>query len=290
MGLAPRFWPACRSRPGPSPRQPRASRFSRAGPHRPGPAQLRALAFLPRAAPFPCWSPRHATTAAEKLRRVATTCRRRPPRGSRGLTPRPRARLHLLVPARSLTLARVSSSPLQSREPPALPSPRPQLRRRFPPPPAPHSPIPSASNSASLSDTWCSRLCRRLSQGSACSKLRRRWPWRHLARPPWNVPFLPFSAMLSCLPAFSIASRTSCARSLALARPIMAAGRWPSRAVAPARAHRRVLCLRQPAGPARQSSRGPKPCQAAALLLSLGPRRPKTAVGQLFPAGRPSRV
>ena len=173
---------------------------------------------------------RHAATASGSSRRVATTCRRRPPRGSRGLTPRPRARLHLLVPTRSLTLARVSSSPLQSREPPALPSPRPQLRRRFPPPPAPHSPIPSASNSASLSDTWCSRLCRRLSQGSACSKLRRRRPWRHLARPPWNVPFLPFSAMLSCLLAFAIASRTSCARSLALARPIMAAGRAaPSR-------------------------------------------------------------
>ena len=270
MGLAPRFWPACRSRPGPRPRQPRASRSSRAGPPRLGPAQLRALAFLPRAAPFPCWSPRHATTAAENFRHVATTCRRRPPRGSRGLTPRPRARLHLLVPVRSLTRAHAAFPLLPSREPQAPPSPRPQLRRRRAPAPPRHSPIPRASNSASLSDTWCSRLCHRLSHGSACSKLRRRRPWRHLARPPWNVPFLPFSAMLSCLPAFSIASRTSCARSLALARPIMAAGRWPSRAVAPARAHRRVLCLRQPAGPARQSGRGPKPCQAAALPFRSG--------------------
>ena len=100
----------------PRPRQPRASRVSRAGRPRLGPAQLRALTLLPRAAPFPCWSPRHAMTAAENFRRVATACRRHPPRGSRGLTPRPRAHLHLLVPARSLTPARVSSSPLQSRE------------------------------------------------------------------------------------------------------------------------------------------------------------------------------
>ena len=114
----------------PRPRQPRASRFSRTGPPRIGPAQLHALTRLPRAAPFPCWSPRHATTAAENFHRVATTCRRRPPRGSRGLAPRPRARLHLLVPARSLTPARVSSPPLQSQELELCRSPRPQLRRR----------------------------------------------------------------------------------------------------------------------------------------------------------------
>ena len=180
-GPPPRFWPACRSRPS-VPANPPA----RVGPPR-APACSRHPARRsprPSPAPFPCWPLVHAPTAAETFRRVATMCRRRPPRGSRGLSPRPRARLLLLEPVRSLTLARVSSSPLQSREPPALPSPRPQLRRRFPPPPAPHSPIPSASNSASLSDTWCSRLCRRLSQGSACSKLRRRQPWRHLARPP----------------------------------------------------------------------------------------------------------
>ena len=65
-------------------------------------------------APFPCSPRAHASTAAENFRRVATTCRRRPPRGSRGLTPRPRARLHLLVPVRSLTPARAASPPLQS--------------------------------------------------------------------------------------------------------------------------------------------------------------------------------
>ena len=42
---------------------------------------------------------------------MATPRRRRPPRGSRGLTPRPRARLHLLVPAHSLTRARAPFSP-----------------------------------------------------------------------------------------------------------------------------------------------------------------------------------
>ena len=187
VGFAPRFWPACRSRPGPRPHQPRASRSSRAGPPRLGPAQLRALAFLPRAAQFPCWSPCHATTAVEKLRRVATTCRRRPPRGSRGLTLRPRTRLQLPVPARSLTLARISSSPLQSRALELRPRrarssagvelPHHRAISRLLVPAAPPRPPSSRARA-------CAAFRAQVEPPPPASRHRR--PWRRRARPPWK--------------------------------------------------------------------------------------------------------
>ena len=141
VGLAPRFRP---SRTG-GPTCLRAAPCSRSRFAGPGPRRASRSPTLARP------SLRHAATAAEKFRRVATSRRRRPPRGSRGLTSRPRARLHLLVPVRSLTPARAAFLLLQSREPRAPPSPRPQLRRRRSPAPPRHSPIPRARNSASPS-------------------------------------------------------------------------------------------------------------------------------------------
>ena len=96
-----------------------------------------------------------------------------------------------------------------------------------------------------------------------------------------EVVFLPFSTLLSCLLAFANASRTSCARSLALTRPTMAAGRWPSRAAAKSR-RRRVPFASAELG---QSGRGPKPLPGRRAPLSLGPRGPKVAMGQLISSG-----
>ena len=63
------------------------------------PSPPRAHGLPPRcAAPFPRAASR---PALERDRRVATMRRRRPPRGSHGLPPLPRARLHLLSPRRS---------------------------------------------------------------------------------------------------------------------------------------------------------------------------------------------
>ena len=154
-GPPPRFWPASRSRPSeppaPAARLARPTRqpTSRVGPAAPAARALRSP--RPSLAPFPCWPLVHAPTAAETFRRVATMCRRRPPRASRGLTPRPRARLHLTQLVRSLTPSCATFFLLQSREPQALHSPRPQLRRRRAPAPPHHSPIPPAHNSASPS-------------------------------------------------------------------------------------------------------------------------------------------
>ena len=54
-----------------------------------------------------------------------------------------------------------------------------------------------------------------------------------------------------------------------------------------ARARAPASPLFQPASRAGQaeSGHGPRPCQAAALLLALGPRRPVAAVGQLISSG-----
>ena len=112
--------PAPQAGPAKPPRARLASAQPRAAPARPASAR-RAV---------PCCSPRHAMTAAESVRRVATACRRQPPRGSRGLTSRTRARLQPPQPVRSLTPARAAFLLLQSREPQALPSPRPRTRRR----------------------------------------------------------------------------------------------------------------------------------------------------------------
>ena len=114
----------------------------------------------PSPAPFPCSPRAHAPTAAEDSRRVVTMCRRRPPRGSRGLTSRTRARLQPPQPVRSLTPARTAFPLLQSKKPKLRPSPRQQLRRRRAPAPPRHSPIPRARNSASPSFKSRSRLRR----------------------------------------------------------------------------------------------------------------------------------
>ena len=273
MGLAPRFRP---SRTG-GPTCLRAAPCSRSRFAGPGPRRASRSPALARP------SLRHAATAAEKFRRMATTRRRRPPRGSRGLTPRPRARLHLLVPARSLTPTRISSPEPRARAlslaapaaPPAsssrttAPFPdcsRPQLRLAFPrltlalaPPSEPRVSFPAP-------------------------RLRR--PWRHRARPPWDSPFLPFSTLLSCLLAFANASRTSCARLLALPWPETAAGRWPSRTAAPACApagHSASVVQAEP-------GRGLTPCWAVSPSLALGPRRLVVAVGQFVSTGWPSNV
>jgi hypothetical protein len=58
---------------------------------------------------------------------------------------------------------------------------------------------------------------------------------------------------------------------------------WASRAAATSQ-RRRVLCLSR----ARPKGRGPTPCWAVSPFLTLRPRRPKVAVGQLIPAGWPS--
>ena len=97
------------------PRMPaqRASHAARASPRSaqpstaPRPACLRAPA---RAAP-------RVPTAAELARCVAALRWQRTPRGSHGLRPRPRARLHLLVPVSSLTASRAAFPFRQSRAP-----------------------------------------------------------------------------------------------------------------------------------------------------------------------------
>jgi hypothetical protein len=92
------------------PRHPRArarTASAPARPSRPPPSSAR---------PHPRASLRHAATAAEEHRRVAAPRLHHPPRVSRGLPLRPRARLHLLRPAHSLARARTSSPPLPSRE------------------------------------------------------------------------------------------------------------------------------------------------------------------------------
>ena len=96
---------------------------------------------------------------------------RRTPRGSRGLAPRPRARLHLLVPARSLTHARTSSP--SPPEPRALSSAlaAPELRRRQTPAPPRHSPIRRNRSYASPSLRSRSSLLRLPSTGRASPRL-----------------------------------------------------------------------------------------------------------------------
>jgi len=64
----------------------------------------------------------------------------------------------------------------------------------------------------------------------------------------------------------------------------MAAGRWPSRAAAPERTPARPLP--SPASRAGQAKRlWAEALPGRCAPLSLGPRRPKTAVGQLISSG-----
>ena len=123
-----------------------AGRRLTSGP-RPKPAQpaSRSVARLasPRPSPAPRW-PASARLPADAPRRAPDRGRACPPRGGHapstppciaaGLRPRPRARLHLLVPVRSLTPSRAAFLSARAESPKLCPSPRPpqpaeQIRR-----------------------------------------------------------------------------------------------------------------------------------------------------------------
>ena len=161
-GLPPRFWPACRSRPSEPSTAPRASPWPGPAPCRASPACLRALAPSPARRAV-----RRATlpTASGDARRVAALCWRRTPRGSHGLRPLPRARLHLLPSLRTSfrtpALSGVATAAAHARAAELADA----LRRRRAPAPPRHSPIPRARNSASPSFKSCSSLRRLPSTG-----------------------------------------------------------------------------------------------------------------------------
>ncbi|XP_066320261.1 uncharacterized protein [Miscanthus floridulus] len=110
---------------------------------------------------------------------------------------------------------------------------------------------------------------------------RHRRPWRRRARPPWKSSSFSSTAPPSYPTALAVFSRIPCARQLALPWPEMAAGRWPSHAAAKSR-RRRVPFASAELG---QSGRGPKPLPGHRAPLSLGPRGPKVAMGQLISSG-----
>ena len=148
------------------PRPKPAQRSPRAAPAHLASAQPSALAPSPARR-----ARRRATppTASGRSRRVATMRRRRPPRGSHGLTLHPRARLHLPKPVRSLAHSRAASPLRQSRAPAALPLAAPRTRRRNSPR-LPHLGWQSrARSSASPSFKLCSHLRRLPSSGRAAS-------------------------------------------------------------------------------------------------------------------------
>ena len=146
-------WPAAASLP----RQRRA-------PRQPSPApRLACLCARP-----PADAPHRVPTMAGQAHRVAAMCHQRRRTSQPACT---RARLLLLKPLRSLALSRAASPLRQRRARPLSSSPRHRTRR-------PNSPLllhlgqqSCARSSASLSGTWCSRLCRLSSSGSAFSRL-----------------------------------------------------------------------------------------------------------------------
>ena len=95
--------------------------------------------------------------------------RRRPPRGSHGLTPLPRARLHLPKPVRSLAHSRAASPIRKHRAHSLCLSPRHRTRRRNPPRLLHLGQQSRARSSVSLSFKSCSRLRRLPSSGRAVS-------------------------------------------------------------------------------------------------------------------------
>ena len=274
-GPPPRFWPASRSRPSEHPA--RASpRLARPSPAPRAPACSRHPALRsprPSPAPFPCWPLVHAPTAAETFRRVATMCRRRPPRGSHGLSPRPRACLHLPQPVRSLTPSHAAFFLLQSREPQALHSPRPQLRRRRALAPPRHSPIPRARNSALPSFKPRSSLRRLPSTGRASPRLATDGHGaavlgRHGSRLPSLLP--PSLATLPHSPSPRTSRALACSPCRGRSWPPAS---WPSRAAAPSRAP-----ARHPASAGQaEPGRGLTPCWAVFLPSRSG------RAGRLWP-------
>ena len=93
----------------------------------------------------------------------------RPPHDSHGLTPLPRARLHLPKPVRSLAHSRAAFSLCQRQAHSLCLSPCHRTRRRNPLRLLHLGQHSCTRSSASLSGTSCSRLCCLLSPGSAVS-------------------------------------------------------------------------------------------------------------------------
>ena len=181
--------------------------------------------------------------------------RRHSPRGSHGLHPLPRARLHLPKPLRSPlhspALPRYSArtrsalSPASATAAPPVEfaagaPPRPAIKRTQLRPPLRHLVLAVVTP---------------LSQGRAFFALRRRQPWRRRARPPWNASFFPSSTLPSCLLAFATSLRTPCARPLALTRSATTAGPL----VEPRRRGVSTPAWPLRLGRAGPSGRGPKP-------------------------------
>jgi len=186
----------------------RASHAARASPRSaqpstaPRPACLRAPA---RAAP-------RVPTAAELARRVAALRWQRTPRGSHDLRPRPRARLHLLVPVSSLTSPPALPSLFAKAESPKLclsprRAPAGGIRRGFPT--SAGNPAPAAPPRPPSS---CARICAAFRAQVEPPQSRHRRPWRRRARPPWKSPSSSSPAPPSYPTALTIFSRIACAR------------------------------------------------------------------------------
>ncbi|XP_066384814.1 actin-binding protein wsp1-like [Miscanthus floridulus] len=225
IGPPPRFWPTCRSRPSAPASRPQ-QRASRASPPRLGPAQPRAVPLLaarPRADRGRDIPPRGdhvpASPAARQPRPDTAPTRLPSPAGARALA-HSRSRFLSSPPeprARALPLAAPAAPPASNSRTttPFLDSSRPQLRLALLQaalelaPPSEHRSSPPAS--------------------------RHRRPWRRRARPPWKPSSFSSPASPSYPTVLAFSSHIPCAHRFALPWPEMAAGRWPSRAAAPAR-------------------------------------------------------
>ena len=161
MGLAPRFWPACRSRPGPRPRQPRTSRSFRLGP-----AQHRAAPGLP---PRAC--PRRAAPRARPRQATPTAW---PPRAVAGLTPLLAGERLKAAPACHSTRPRPLFFLSRALEPPRKAAAVPLLRRARAPSPLPRFSLRLARDSIIII-IWSSSispLSRRVKVGAVFLLLR----------------------------------------------------------------------------------------------------------------------
>jgi len=165
---------------------------------------------------------------------------------------------------RSLAPCTSSPSPPQPRAPSSAVAAL-ELRRRPTQAPPHHSPIPRAPSSASPSSKSCSNLLRLPSTGRTSPRLATgvHGTAMHGRRgAPFSFPLQPRIATLSS----SLSPRASPALALwrcrGRRRPLAAGRAAPPRQRAPRHGASPRL-----AKPARQSGRGPKPCQAAALLL-----------------------
>jgi len=152
------------SGPRPKPAQPASRSAVRLASPRPSPA-LR----WPTSARLPTDAPRRAPDRGRACPPRGGHAPSTPPRVAAGLRPRPRARLHLLEPVRSLTPSRAAFPLRQSREPQALPLAAPRTRRRNSPRLLHLGRQSRARSSASPSFKLCSRLRHLPSSGRAAS-------------------------------------------------------------------------------------------------------------------------